>query len=200
MAAANNNGNPLKPDPTANVRELNEASVKRQDDLRLAERMLTEAKLAHLKDVSELHSKYQKEINDTREKHSRDLATAESGRLNAIRQVDREEVIKTAASGQTAIGTLAASTTALAETLRNQQSAFAAEVNKRLSALELALSEGKGKQTLADPMMVEMVAEMKALRTADSTRSGFDAGKAAAMAAVGVAGGGAAALIMRMLQ
>jgi len=141
-------------DPTKNVLDLTAAEAKRQDDLRAAETRLTDAKLAHVKEISELRAKHQHQLDE-----------AESKRLDSIRQVDREEVIKTA---------LAVVNTA--ETLRGQVSNSNADVNKRLSALELASSEGKGKQTVADPMLVELVAEVKALRTVGATAGGKSEG------------------------
>jgi len=170
-------------DPTVNVQALNEASVKRQDDLRQADRELTDAKLAHLKEVSELTAKFTRELGEVREVHAKELSLAEAGRLNSIRQVDREEVAKSAASQLTAIGTLAAQTTATAETLRTTVATTAAaaetrnsvqyqDTNKRISALELTSSEGKGKQTLADPQMERLTELVAALARSQATGAG----------------------------
>lgn len=162
-------------DPTENVLQLTEAAVQRQDDLRMLTQDLTNAKLTHLK-----------EISDIREHHQRELDHAESQRLDSIRQVDREEVAKSAATIQTATAALANQTTVLAETLRtqvgtvasaaearaaavanaadNRLNQFSTDVIKRISALELSLSEGKGKQQVIDPQLTEMIGEMRALR------------------------------------
>ncbi len=143
-------------DPTENVIALTAAANKRQDDLRTVTRELVDRDLAHIKELAAI-----------RAEHQRALDAKESGRLDAIRQVDREEVIKAAASAQQAIATLAASTSTVAETLRaaqaqiaaaseNRQVAFASEMSKRMSAVELSLSEGKGKQTVVDPQLVKL--------------------------------------------
>jgi CRISPR/Cas system-associated exonuclease Cas4 (RecB family) len=79
-------------------------------------------------------------------------------------------VAKTTAAANVAIATLAKQTTDLSTTLAKQvadtatasearQAAFAAEVTKRLSALELGFSERQGKQTLSDPQLEILKAE-----------------------------------------
>jgi hypothetical protein len=144
-------------DPTANVIALNSAANKRQDDLRDASDKFNAAAILNMKDTNGLHMIYMREISLIHERYSQQLRTAESDRLNSIRQIDREEVNKTAAQAQTAITTLATQTNTLAETLRNQVATTAmqatqqraidnAEVNKRVSALELSSSAGKGKE------------------------------------------------------
>jgi len=150
-------------DPTENVIALTSADNKRQDDLRALTRELFDRDIAHVK-----------ELASVRATHQQLLDVKEAGRLDSIRQVDREEVIKAAAAAQQAIATLATTQSNIAETLRAQQEAkalaadtrqvaFASEINKRISAVELSLSEGKGKQAVADPMMAELVAEMRTL-------------------------------------
>lgn len=156
-------GGELTVDPTENVKALTEAANTRQDDLRDASRELVDTKVAHLQYIVELFARFQAEKN-----------LLEANRIDSIRQVDREEVAKTAASAQTAIATLANTTTTMAETLRNQvantaaaaevrQQTYASEVNKRLSALELGSSEGKGRATFADPQIAEMREDQKEL-------------------------------------
>jgi hypothetical protein len=162
-------------DPTENVIALTDAANKRQDDLRGLERELVDRDIAHIKEVLFLRAKHQKALDEK-----------ESGRLDSIRQVDREEVIKAAASAQQAIATLATSTTTVAETLRSQQDskataaearlvAFTGEMSKRVGAVELALSEGRGKQAVADPMMAELVAEMRTLTGQRAAEAGKQA-------------------------
>jgi hypothetical protein len=105
-------------DPTANVIALNEAANKRQDDLRQAAEKLTDSKIADL----------DKRIT-TSANHQRELAKAEAARLDSIRAVDREELVKTARA--------VVDTT---EAIRKQQEATTSEQNKRLLALELGQS------------------------------------------------------------
>lgn len=151
-------------DPSENVKALARADVTRQDDLRKETNRRIDSELKHLK-----------KLLKKGEKHQEELRRAEAARLNSIRQVDREDVNKTATQAQNAIAALAAVTTTTAETLRttvaNTASAQATalansmgEVNKRLSALELSSSEGRGKATVESPIMGELAAELKAMR------------------------------------
>lgn len=146
-----------KPDPTSNVLLLVEAAALRQDDLREAEVRYNDLRDSHKQAIANLRELYQEK-----------LAEKESSRLDSIRQVDREDVNKTALAAQQAIKTLADQTTALKDTLQlqvanaatmveNRQQAFATEVNKRLSNLELQYSEGKGKSDVRDPAMDELI-------------------------------------------
>jgi hypothetical protein len=170
-------------DPTENVIALVKADARRQDDLRQAAKELTDAKVAQQKEIGDLRAAHAEVLARVREEHQEKMATAESGRLNSIRQVDREEVAKTAVAANLAITTLAKQTTDLQTTLQKQvadtavaveqrQSASYSDTNKRLSAVELALSEGKGKQQVVDPQVTEMLVEMRALRQAQATGAG----------------------------
>jgi hypothetical protein len=96
-------------------------------------------------------------------------------------------VNKTAAQVLNTVQTLAVTASTTAETLRNQVATTAlqaanqraqdqAETNKRLSAVELALSEGKGKQTLSDPATERLIAEVAALRQQQAQGSGKSIG------------------------
>jgi hypothetical protein len=172
-------------DPTENVKDLSEALSQRQDDLRTLTKELFDTKVEQVKEIGALRATHQTMMDALRDSHAREINTAEAARLNSIRQVDREEVAKTAVTNQTATTALANQTSILAETLRtqvatveraaearttasamaaeNRMNQFSADVIKRLSALELSFSEGRGKQAVADPMMEQMVAEMRTL-------------------------------------
>jgi len=174
-------------DPTENVIALTEAANQRQDDLREATKELSEVLFKHQKEMMDLRAENLARLGEIRESHQRELDTAESNRLNSIRQVDREEVAKTAAAAQTAISTLATTTNTMAETLRtqvantaaaaeNRQVAFATDMNKRLSAVELALSEGKGKQQVSDPQIERMAMMVEKLVTSQSNVAGKSEG------------------------
>lgn len=174
-------GNPI--DPTANVIALTRAANQRQDDLRKETNRRYDAEILHLREMIFFRS----ELANLRAQHQSELRAAESARLDAIRQIDREEGNKAATASQTAIATLAATASTTAETLRTQvattalaqQNSFAtsnAEIQKRLSALELAGSEGRGKQAVADPIFSELVQEMKSLRQSRSQVTGKSEG------------------------
>lgn len=188
-------------DPTDAVRELVLAGEKRQDDLRLLTKELYDSKNSCAKELSELRERYHEAIGRLREEHQAKMMAAEAGRLDSIRQVDREEVSKTAVAANTAITTLAKQTNDLATTLAKQvaDTALAAEArnsaqysdtNKRLSALELSSSEGKGKQTVADPAMDKLVLVVGELAKAQAMGSGKTQGSTAmwGYVAAGIAG------------
>lgn len=177
-------------DPTENVKALTEAANIRQDDLRQLTRQLIDVELDSIRSSVKSESRLAK----LRAKHQRELDHAESDRLNSIRQVDREEVAKSAATIQTATTALANQTSILAETLRtqvgtvaaaaearaaavataaeNRLNQFSADVIKRVSALELSLSEGKGKQTIVDPQIERLSALVEQLSQNQSERRG----------------------------
>jgi hypothetical protein len=168
-------GNPVI-DPTENVISLTEAANKRQDDLREAQDKYTTAEIRHLQQIGAL-----------RAEHAREIREMESRRLDAIRQVDVNAVKTEADRALAAIQTLAATTTVNAETLRNALTATAAaiakqtsdtvsQITERIAALEKSSYEGSGKARVADPMMAEMVLELKSLRESRSTGAGKSEG------------------------
>jgi len=185
-------------DPTENVKDLSEALSHRQDDLRTLTKELFDTKVDQVKEIGQLRAAHQHLMDGLRDAHAAQMLAAESARLNSIRQVDREEVAKTAVTNQTATTALASQTSILAETLRTQVSTvagaaearasavatagenrlnqFSADVIKRLSALELSFSEGRGKQAVVDPQVTEMLVEMRALRAVQATDSGKSSG------------------------
>lgn len=170
-------------DPTKNVLELVAAANRRQDDLRDAAKELSDTKHNHQKELMRIERETQKDTERKNCAHAKELRKAESQRLDAIRRVDREDANKRAADAQTAIATLAKGTSDAAEALRQvvatseravtaQRTADTAEINKRVGALELSSSEGKGKQAVADPALVELVREVKHLASAQEERAG----------------------------
>lgn len=103
-------------DPTANVLNLVEAAIKRQDDLR------------------EMESKHVREINDLRAAFGEKLRNAESARIDAIRAVDVGAVNRAAEVAATQATTLAAQVSTSAEALRNQVAAAASAQTIALAA------------------------------------------------------------------
>lgn len=51
-------------DPTENVKDLSEASNRRQDDLRSAQDKLTDEKIRHVAAIVELEAKHAREIRE----------------------------------------------------------------------------------------------------------------------------------------
>ena len=62
------NGAPLI-DPSVNVKALNEAATRRQDDLRQATAALYDAKIAHQKEISELRARHEEKMREQSERH-----------------------------------------------------------------------------------------------------------------------------------
>jgi hypothetical protein len=139
-------------DPTANVIALNEAAAKRQDDLREMNNRLTEARLDCLKEMAAL-----------RAEHAKEMARAEAGRLDAIHQVDVLVQTTATASAQATAENLRNQVASVAKQLADQRAVDTQENNKRISALELAISEGKGKEAVADPMLEKLYTKIDGL-------------------------------------
>lgn len=199
-------------DPTNNVtamvdvekshaQELRILERKRQDDLRAKDREISDIQHKHQENIVFIKSQNEDRIGGLREGYQEKIQHAESGRLDSIRQVDREEVAKTAVAANTAITVLANRTAELALTLDKKVSdtATAAEArgstqysdtNKRLSALELSSSEGKGKQTVADPQMEKLMQGVETLAKVQAqgvgAKEGFNTAWAIVVAIVGI--------------
>lgn len=180
--AIDSRGGPVV-DPTKNVLDLVDASVKRIDDMSALQGQINLERFDAIRRESELRAMHEMAIAQMREGYQEKLARAESGRLDSIRQVDREEVAKTAVAANMAISTLAKQTTDLQQTLAKQvtdtataqearNSAQYSDINKRLSALELSSSEGKGKQQVADPQMDKLTALVEQLARTQVLGSG----------------------------
>lgn len=180
-------------DPSVNVLDLFAAGNRRQDDLRDAAKELSDCKHNHQKELMR-NARETAKCSATKDRvHQKEMRKAEAGRLDAIRRVDREDANKRAADAQTAIATLAKGTSDAAEALRQQVASVekavtsqrisdTAEITKRVGALELAGSEGRGKQAVTDPAMLELVTEVKNLARAASEDKGKTAVTDPAMA------------------
>jgi len=118
-----------------------------------------------------------------RAEHAKELRQLDTDRLDKIRQVDVLYANTAAERAGEAIKTLAAQTTSIAEAsragvaatatnLENRLATLFGENNKRLSALELSFSEGRGKQAVVDPQLAELVTEMRSLSRSRATDTG----------------------------
>lgn len=156
------------PDPTQNVLMLVEAAVTRLNDVQRIEfERIVQLQAAESRRIDEV-MKLRSEFNDK-------LSIAESKRIDAIRAVDvgavavaseRATQQATVLANQVttsadALRTLVA-TTATAMATQNQNSTT--QFTDRLASLEKAQYENKGKSGLADPMLIELVSEMKHMR------------------------------------
>lgn len=165
-------------DPTENVIALIQAESKRQDDLRDLNNKYLEARIKCLEETLVRQDQHAKEIREL-----------ETSRINAVRQVDVLAGQTTAAQANVAIQTLASTTLATAESLRNTMTTTAqtlaagsaaamAELSKRVGGLEQAIAVGAGKQLVADPMMTELLTEVKSLRQGGARGVGREEGSA----------------------
>lgn len=179
-------GGELTIDPTENVKALQEASNKRQDDLRDDLKEYVVVRLEAAEKISQLRADHQKEIR-----------AAESARIDSIRQVD-VTAARTAEERQlTAIQVLATQAAANAENLRNTVNSTAATIAKqtsdtigqlieRIAALEKSSYEGKGKSAYADPVMEKLLEKMEAIRGTKS--EGISSTVAVIISVIGAAG------------
>ena len=174
-------------DPSANVRALNNAANRRQDDLRKAVWKLYKSETKSILREMRLRATHDKEIRE-----------AEGRRIDAIRTIDTNAVAvasqrsgeqasalaaqvatsaevqrnQTAASAE-ALRALVATTAATA--LANQQQQFAA-LTARIGALEQSGAERQGKQSLADPQFAELLMKVSSLAEANKTQAGVGQG------------------------
>jgi hypothetical protein len=127
-------------DPTANVLQLVEAAIKRQDDLR-------DSEAKHLREILSLQATFAEQFRH-----------AESARLDAIRAVDVGQVQRAAEVQATQAQTLAQQVAVSAETLRTQVAAAAQAaaialaaalepVQKDIADLRRAQYEAQGQKT-----------------------------------------------------
>jgi len=127
------NNNPVI-DPTANVLQLVEAAIQRQDDLRLAEKEHV-AEVLRLRGEQRAHDlAHMSEIVEIRANYDYQLREAEAKRIDAIRAVDVGAVAAAAAVQTTQATTLASQVASSAEALRNQVAAAASAQTVALAA------------------------------------------------------------------
>lgn len=121
-------------DPSENVKALNEATVQRLDDLRVAEARKHKSDLRHLEAMASLRAQHERELRD-----------AEAKRIDAIRLVDVQAVQRAAEEQRVAASTLATQVAVSAETLRTQvastASASRAEFINALEPMTKAIEE-----------------------------------------------------------
>jgi len=184
-------------DPTLNVQALVEAAVGRIDDMMAAEaRRVNEANNAERRRVDEQLA--------LRDDYAKQLREAESKRIDAIRAVDVAAVAVASERAAQSAQVLANQVSASAETLRTlvastavtvaqQLAQVSSQLSDRISQLEKSSYEGIGKGRLADPMQLELLAEVKAMKATQHVTTGAAGGQKEVWgwlaAAVGVAVG-----------
>jgi hypothetical protein len=176
-------------DPTANVIALVEANAKASAALRDADVRFNDAQNAHLKEISNL-----------RAEQTREVRAFDSDRYDKIRSVDMANAASTAAQILQAVNTNAAVAATTALTLAKQvtdtaaaqearQGALATDMAKRLSAVELSMSKGEGKQQVADPALERLALIVEKLAAAQQAVGGRSEGIDATWKMVIIGGG-----------
>lgn len=164
-------------DPTANVIALNEASIKRVDDMNVLLERLTDEKIRRMEEgikvraeITEMRSIYVKELMALRAEQQKELREQESKRLDAVRSVDQLAVKTESDRSTVAITALAAVHATTAETLRSAVNTSATNlatqlvstvsaITERIASLEKASFTASGKQQVADPQ-IDRLAQM----------------------------------------
>lgn len=141
-------------DPTANVIALNEAGLRRQDDLREMHNRYLEAKIAWLEEmvkrveqISALRSGHVEDVGVIHQSHDREIHKMEQDKLAAFRASDEMARITEANRSLAAIQVVERTLNSTATALASQNAENNVEVNRRLAALEKSSYEGAGKGT-----------------------------------------------------
>jgi murein DD-endopeptidase MepM/ murein hydrolase activator NlpD len=186
-------------DPTANVLQLVEAANLRQDDLRKADsRRLEDLRIAETKRLDE--------VSELRATHIKELNAAEAKRIDAIRAVDVAAVATASERASQQASVLANQVSISAETLRTlvastataqaqSQAQFSSQINERLALLEKSQYKGEGRSGLSEPVMAELITEVKSLRAVGERT----VGKSAGINWVGTVTGGIVTMLVGLL-
>lgn len=167
-------------DPTINVQNLLRAAIIRVDDLREAE----------TRRVNEILAAESRRINEQlalRTEYEGLLREAEAKRIDAIRVVDvtAVAVANERATAQAAVlanqvavsaDTLRALVSSTAASVAQQLAQVTAQLTDRLASLEKSSYEGQGKQAYSDPMLAQLINEVKSLRESQSQVAGRGSG------------------------
>jgi hypothetical protein len=168
-------------DPTANVVALVKAEAARLDALR-------KAAVLRIDDLRKAESRRVDEVATLRADYEEKLRSAEAKRIDAIRAVDVNAVSVAAQRSSDQASVLANQVSQSAEALRTLVSTTAATVaaaqqqlgnqlSARITTLEQTQYEGKGRQSFADPQMVQLISEVKALNSQRQGDSGRTVGR-----------------------
>lgn len=187
-------------DPTKNVLDLVEASIKRIDDMAVLTGLLVEARLKVVEETAKLRAEHNAEIDRLRAEHQSVQDDKESRRLDSVRQVDQMAVRNESDRSALAITALASSAAVTAETLRSAVNTSAANlatqldrtvsaITERIASLEKSSYQGIGRAGVADPAADRLQALVEALARAQSQGTGKSEGISSSwVVLVGVAG------------
>ena len=142
-------------DPTKNVIDLVNQEKGRNNDLRIAEEKFRDYQITNLEKILNLHIMYQDK-----------LTHKESERINAVNEVDAAAI---------SLATEKASTTA--NLLTSQLTQITTDLSERISRIETAQSIAMGKGSVSEPLIEEVLKEVKVLRTDMNTSKGATIGR-----------------------
>jgi hypothetical protein len=125
-------------DPTENVKALNAAEAKRQDDLRRADARrqddIRTAESRHIREILSIRTHHDEERRRVNEIHARELREAEADRLDALRAGDQAQI-------QRAAEVQEARATALATQQATVQESFRAELVAALNPINTTIAD-----------------------------------------------------------
>lgn len=153
-------------DPTENVKALSEAANKRQDDLRETLASLNKARIDSLEAMMKMSEQHARDINVLRDAHIAEIHSSEQERLRTIREIDVSAISNlssTVMSGFESLRNALASTAARIEAAATER---ANAISDRVTQLERTSYEGKGKEAVSDPLINQLLTEVKNLREA----------------------------------
>ena len=167
-------------DPTQNVLRLVEEAVTRLDDLRQTDSNW-------LKQLQDAESRRLDEQMKLRSEFADKLSVAESKRIDAIRAVDvgavtvasekaTQQALVLANQVTTSADALRALVATTATTMAAQSQVLTTQFTDRLGLLEKSQYENKGKSGMADPMIQELISQVKNLRDSRATTVGAVSG------------------------
>ncbi|GAC1497478.1 MAG: hypothetical protein NVS1B6_03150 [Steroidobacteraceae bacterium] len=180
-------------DPTKNVLDLVESTIRRIDDLRDAENVRVNMALDYSRQLREAESRRVDQEASLRADYTRQLTEAEAKRIDAIRAVDVNAVSVASSRASDQATVLANQVVASADTLRNlvatnatalatQLTQIIGPITDRLALLEKSNYEGKGREVVNSPMMDQLREEVSKLRAERNETTGKSHGVSATMA------------------
>lgn len=175
------------PDPTLNVAKLNKAGNRRQDDLRRDQEKLFREWYKAIRREMDNRAEHQRAFAILRAKHARQLAKAETRRVDSNRLFDRLEHQTASERQQLATDaldkatramatTLQAGTQELARTLAEKTDAAWLKLDGRVQIVEKAMAAGSGKAEATDPAMAKMFQNIETLLIAQAQGTGKSEG------------------------
>ena len=142
-------------DPTKNVIDLVNQEKGRNNDIRLADEKFRDYQIANLEKILNLHIMYQDKLTDK-----------ESERIDAVNKVDAA-----------AVALATEKTNATADLLTRQLTQLSTALSDRLSAVETNISLMLGKGSVSEPLIEQVLKEVKILRADMNTSKGASAGR-----------------------